>query len=279
MSLGNSAKFIAGYNTLYNAKVGSGFVGLLDLYPSADIAYSVRKLSSAYTGYALRVRRDSDNTELDIGFTNSGNLDETALSNFVGANNGYVTLLYDQSGNNNNANQTTALYQPNLVKNGNIIKVNNKVAIDYNDAGLKFLNINSTVIANTNMFIYHVGERTVLSKTYTPFGSGNTLFGFFSNNVLYFYGKEAWANGINNTIGQQLLIGTAHPNDYKVYQNNSNKPMFLSVANYNGTYSSVCNYGSTGQNGKIQEQVIWNFNRIPDRSGITDNINTYYGIF
>ena len=51
------------------------FVGLLDLYPSAAAAYSVRKLRAAYTGNAIRVRRSSDNTEQNIGFDATGNLD------------------------------------------------------------------------------------------------------------------------------------------------------------------------------------------------------------
>jgi hypothetical protein len=39
--------------------------------PSAA-AYSLRKLRAAYAGNAIRVRRSSDNAELDIGFTASG---------------------------------------------------------------------------------------------------------------------------------------------------------------------------------------------------------------
>lgn len=62
---------------------GSGFTGLLDTYTGAAAAYSVRKLSSTYTGDALRVRRSSDDTEQDIGFDGEGNLDTTALTTFV----------------------------------------------------------------------------------------------------------------------------------------------------------------------------------------------------
>jgi len=83
------------------------FVGLLDLYPSAAAAYSVRKLRTAYTGSAIRVRRSSDNTEQNIGFTALGNLDDSALTTFCSGTNGFVTTWYDQSGNANNAVQTT----------------------------------------------------------------------------------------------------------------------------------------------------------------------------
>jgi hypothetical protein len=59
---------------------------LLDLYPNAAVAYSLRKLRTTYSGSAIRVRRTSDNTEQDIGFDSFGNLDTEALLDFVGYN-------------------------------------------------------------------------------------------------------------------------------------------------------------------------------------------------
>ena len=43
--------------------------GLLDVYPNAAAAYSLRLLREAYSGSAIRVRRSSDSAEQDIGFT------------------------------------------------------------------------------------------------------------------------------------------------------------------------------------------------------------------
>jgi hypothetical protein len=59
---------------------------LLDLFPNATVAYSLRKLRTAYNGNCIRVRRSSDNTEQDIGFDSSGELDTSTLSDFVGYN-------------------------------------------------------------------------------------------------------------------------------------------------------------------------------------------------
>jgi hypothetical protein len=59
---------------------------LLDLFPNAAVAYSLRKLRTAYSGSAIRVRRSSDNTEQDIGFDSSGNLDVNIIETFVGWN-------------------------------------------------------------------------------------------------------------------------------------------------------------------------------------------------
>jgi hypothetical protein len=59
---------------------------LLDIYPNAAVAYSLRKLRNAYSGSAIRVRRIVDSAELDIGFNSSGDLDADAIVNFFGNN-------------------------------------------------------------------------------------------------------------------------------------------------------------------------------------------------
>jgi hypothetical protein len=92
-------------------------VALTSATPAAT-AYSTRKLSSAYSGFALRVRRSSDNTTQDIGFTPGGDLDTASLKTFVGGGDGYVTTWYDQSGNSKNLTQATNAQQPMLVASG-----------------------------------------------------------------------------------------------------------------------------------------------------------------
>jgi prepilin-type N-terminal cleavage/methylation domain-containing protein len=81
-------------------------------------AFSLRQLSSSYSGPAVRVRRSTDNTLQDIGFTASGELDTAALLAFVGSGNGYVAIWYDQSGNGRNATQAAAGSQPRIVTSG-----------------------------------------------------------------------------------------------------------------------------------------------------------------
>jgi hypothetical protein len=60
--------------------------GLLDMYPNAAVAYSLRKLRDGYSGYAIKVRRSFDSEVQDIGFKSSGDLDTTSLNNFFGNN-------------------------------------------------------------------------------------------------------------------------------------------------------------------------------------------------
>jgi hypothetical protein len=58
---------------------------VLDDYAGAAAAYSLRKLRTAYTGSAIEVRRSSNGDTQDIGFDSNGDLDTTALLDFVNA--------------------------------------------------------------------------------------------------------------------------------------------------------------------------------------------------
>jgi len=81
---------------MYNIPSFFGFqdagktVPLLDEYPGAAAAYSFRKLRTAYTGSVIRVRRSSDNTEQDIGFSGE-NLNTSSLTSFCSGTDGFVT--------------------------------------------------------------------------------------------------------------------------------------------------------------------------------------------
>jgi hypothetical protein len=74
------------------------------------------KLISAYAGSWVRVRRFSDNSELDIPYTN-GRGDIAALRTFVGNTGFAVTIYYDQAANGN-ATQTTTANQPDFDGDG-----------------------------------------------------------------------------------------------------------------------------------------------------------------
>jgi len=109
---------------------------------SLAIAYSIRQLKTTYdhpatitapspvSGFSnsttplLRVRRSSDNAQLDIGYDGDGNLDTVVLKSFVSTNglnpaaSGFVTVWYDQSGNSRDAYQTNSGQQPRIVNTG-----------------------------------------------------------------------------------------------------------------------------------------------------------------
>jgi hypothetical protein len=98
---------------------GAAFVGALDaLTANLDVAWSVsRRLLASYSGSLIRVRRSSDNTEMDIGFTSLGLLDTSALLTFAGAGSAFVTKIYAQTGAKDFV-QSTAAAQPRIVNAG-----------------------------------------------------------------------------------------------------------------------------------------------------------------
>jgi hypothetical protein len=152
---------------------------LLDIYPNAAAAYSLRKLRSAYTGNAIRVRRSNDNSEQDIGFGLFG-IDTAALLSFVGANNGFVVTWYDQSGNNRNASQTTQANQPQIVSSGSLITENGKVAI--RTMANEYLTVPSSQA--TFNFLHNGTNSSVFSVN--KFGTSsnpNAIYGLFGNSA------------------------------------------------------------------------------------------------
>ena len=62
-------------------KGAQGFI--LDQYPNADVAFSLRRLSSTYNGPMLRVRRNTGGVEADVHFDSTGSYSlESPVDNF-----------------------------------------------------------------------------------------------------------------------------------------------------------------------------------------------------
>jgi len=108
---------------IFAPPAGGGGAFLLDeVGVSAITAVSFRKLTSAYSGPCIEVRRLSDNTTQDIGFDANGILDEVAVASFCGSSVGTIATWYDQSGNG--INFTKADYNTPIVAQEPIIYYN-----------------------------------------------------------------------------------------------------------------------------------------------------------
>jgi hypothetical protein len=95
---------------------GSGIVlvkpnpGALDglgasVYTQAVGAYALRRLFGAYTGAQVRLRRSTDNVEVDVTFDKYGHPVNFDVGGWLGAATGYIVTWYDQGPN---ATHTTA---------------------------------------------------------------------------------------------------------------------------------------------------------------------------
>ena len=264
---------------------GASYVGLLDSYPDAAAAYSVRLLKSDYTGNAIRVRRSSDNAEQNIGFTALGDLDTTALTSFCSGTNGFVTTWYDQSGNAINAVQTTASSQPQIVSSGSVLLLNTKPTINF-DGNNDYLDI-PTLLSLDNLSVLNVmaftntnNDRVALSVTE---GSSRATYIGFKNgsNLQYLFGSQTVTNNPQNT-NQRIASLFANNVKGEFYVNNSS--IGTALASRTGTSILDARIGAYAGGGfecacSHQEIIIYQVDKTADNSAINTAINSYYAIY
>lgn len=279
--------------TAANLTVQSAASLLLDLYPSAAAAYSLRKLRTAYTGSAIRVRRSSDNTEQDIGFV-SDQLDTVSILSFCGAGNGFVTTWYDQSGNARDAIQTVQANQPQIVSSGVVLNLNSKPALKF-DGTNDWLFANKSnqsqpftlfSVANTNVNTGSAGSRQYILDGYQDGGGVAlrliyTLRGNQTNFPSIWASSVFIADNIATSTNQRLYYALYNGSNSNVAQNiNSGvtgNPGNNSLTNYTigANYLQTTDYLS----GNVQEFILYNSDKSSNRTDISTNINTHYGIY
>ena len=256
---------------------------LLDIYTNAAVAYSLRQLRTAYTGAAIRVRRSTDNAEQDINFV-GGNLDTASLLSFCGAGNGFVTTWYDQSGNNKNATNSTAINQPRIVNLGALDIVNGKPAIlgdGVNDT------LRNTELSLTNpTSIFTVVDKVGISGNFGLFTGGASLAGTFtlnSSGYTFYQGGASFSPAYNNN-NQSLLVAksTSTGTDWELYGNNTTVTNSgQNIGTNIGTVISLFDRSSNVSrcNMYMQEFIVWNSNQMTNRTEIQNNINSNYLIY
>lgn len=256
---------------------------LLTLYPGAAAAYSTRLLNTAYTGAALRVRRSNDNAEQDIGFAN-GNLDEAALTSFVGANSAFVTTWYDQSGNARNATQTTAANQPRIVLNGAIDRVNGKPALDWqpaykmSTAAFPLPTFSSTFVGArqaSGVFIVEHSTDSNNNDGYYFIGSDGQSWNFRRTNRHFAQGVVNWFTG-PAAVGSLVYDGAGSYYKNGVIQANN---LITGSALPNTTVNDILTIQNrVTMTGHWFELVIYPSAQTATRAAIESNIMSYFGI-
>ena len=272
--------------TFMSAPAGGGTL-LLDEYPGAKRAYSVRKISSSYTGDAIRVRRSSDNAEQNIGFVGE-DLDTSALTSFVGANDGFITTWYDQSGNGSNATQTTAATQATIVSAGTIYTAGTKPAI-YASSGRSFMQF--TAFTTTLVSNLLVGKKAS-STSDAMIGIGGTkpagaapMLSHWTDSNIYFQWLTKYSfpnSAISNIDYETIFAATTSASTSVIWRNGSS--LALSNAtdnNINNNYSQMFKYteGPTESNAYFQDLVVWDSDQSANAAGIDSNVNAYYSIY
>jgi len=253
--------------------------------------YSVaRKLNPAYVGSCIRVRRNSDNNEQDIGFTGGGAMDSAAVLSFVGTgplDDGFITTIYSQNPFQPDLVQASMVLQPGIVNNG-VLTVGSTGKPAAGFQGTEYLQtVDFTGLLAQPNTLWWVGQLDtwVISRGIMD---GNDLT---NRNAIITAGVTPRMDqfaGASVNANTDLVIGNASAvyfgfdgaSSFTAVNNNSKvtggNP---GAAGIDGLTVAANAIGGAGTIQKFHEAYVINAVSTPDETGRLDNINSFYGLF
>ncbi len=170
------------------------------------VAYSLRKLRTNFNGPMIKIRRESDNQTIDIGFDYNGNLNVGLISSFCGVSKGFVTKWYDQSGNARDLENVNIAGQPLIYNGFGIESLNDKPVIKFLNSS-NFLRTVQSVLSNSN-------EITTFTTAYSGFYETIFQHGNGSGQG-HMYARREFGNYGFNVNGNSLSESPTYPDGSK----------------------------------------------------------------
>ncbi len=246
----------------------------------------------------MRIRRASDNVEADVGFNGSDEVGLTsAISNTSDAQSytdfadfvdhtgtptdAFVRYWYDQSGNANDAGQSTSTEQPKIYNatTPGIIEKNSRPGLSF---VFNFFELGTQISLTGNTHIQSVAEYK-LGRFYYGGPSGNFMQVESGGGagVLNYRGFGADVFGLPTYIADEQSYHTVArdaSNDCRIYYKGT-----LLDTEFNRTATTILdrigegNGGVTGiYDGIFQELIVWAVDQTSNRTGIDTNQDDYY---
>jgi hypothetical protein len=177
---------------------------LLDISPAA-LAFSFRLLRADYSGPCCRIRRASDNAQLDIGFS-AGIIDTAALESFCAATDGHIVTWYDQGGSEWNATQATTGQQPRVVVSGATVLQEGNVSAQF----AAFASNASMTFPLAAMGVFRNREHGELAYVIQETGTAlRTIGGFLGSSFARFHAEIGRAGTGRMGLGGRRLDSDA----------------------------------------------------------------------
>jgi hypothetical protein len=247
-------------------------------YPT--YGWSFWKRNPNYTGSCIRVRRNSDNTEQDIGFGSDNFLNVSAMLSFVGGSgNGFLVTFYDQFGSINLTNWTNSgnQFRPILVSSGQPITfLNGQPCIQFVNFSSMIGGSGTTMVTQFTSTLYWNEENSITSNQ-AIFGNNNNNTRFAirqlslqnSTTVFYDWGIESnyWFNESKEIENGPLSDGAYAQDLYDSISYRTNQQGARLIATRGIGYNSLgtgFSYGGRWDNdsgayiGKSNEVLIYN---------------------
>lgn len=266
---------------------------VLDEYPGAAAAYSLRNLTITSNAPVVRVRRSSDNTEQD--FTAAQVTDGT-LTTFCGAGNGFVRTWYDQSGNGRHATQANQSNQPRIVLSGSLELESGKPALDLDGANDYLLVADNSNLRSSAISIFALARfrgtirsDLVACGNSSTFTTNNYILGFSSSTTVSVLGRTPAAQltgAIANVRNLLTAIANNSLSKIDVYANATSSiaqtPATVGTDNTAGLFIG-CSIATvlpiSFTNGVLQEVIIYPSDQSSVRTAIEANINAHYSVY
>jgi hypothetical protein len=224
----------------------------------------------------VRVRRQSNNDELDIYFNRDGSLDTATLEAFCAGTDGFVKVWYDQGQGGNDATQGATGAQPQIVSSGSVLVDGNGVPwIDFDGVDDELLATNLlTELDNSDFLVTAVYENEL------SIGSTGSVPRLYMK-------QQSWSYDTLNTMTWTALSGQALLS-YQVI--GATQEAFGNGNSLDTATQAQVDFSPTdfliGRNGtsdyaaqKLQELLVYASDQSSNRTGIEDNINEHYGIY
>jgi hypothetical protein len=273
---------------------------LVSTQPS--FAFSTRKLREAYTGFAVRIRRSSDNAQADVSFDSNNIVSDNStvtvavagggltvgstltMSSFRSSTTLYVTTWYDQSANGYNGTQSTTSRQP-IFSIGVAGAANQYASLVFTGTSKHNVTVNQTLpvllgsgLRGSVMMIGKVqaGVTTNNSFGYSDISDNNKRWSAHMNwpdNNNYMYTDLGASSGGTRNFLNDATVGFNKYKQYTIVRDSNSKTVRVSGINKNNvinlTPTSVTwSAGSTFGVGLTTGSLDTGFNQ----NGFTGNI-------
>lgn len=250
---------------------------LLTDHPGAVLALSLRQINPEYTGPCIRVRRASDNVEIDVRFNSLYEVNQSTLNVFCAGTDGFVVRLYDQSGNSNDAVQATTNDQMQIYDSSTGVYLENSVAAINNAS--KHMDLTSAINA-TAQSVFAVFNRKQLNGPVV--GENSRVFYMFAGQGTYTQAAGVSDLHDYDTFNAQTLQSShrdgTNPSDFYV-NGVAITRLTGNLSNQQSTYTTIGFGQSRVFNGTIQEVIIYASDQSANRAAIESELNGYYNIY